>query len=241
MSKIDLEKRSEKVSIILAKRNITQIPPVRVGLAMDISGSTQSMYNRGIMQDTVDRLLAVAMKFDDNGELDMWSFTEGFDRLETAQAKDYGGYVKRAILENRKIEKWGGTAYGPVMGDMMKHYFGVGAPIAEKAGGMFGGMFGKKPAAATASSTAPAMGIIITDGANSDRSAAARIMREAQKHNIYWQMVGVGPDHYFTFIKEMADELPNVGFINLNSLEMTDEQLYEQVVGEEFCVWLKKF
>lgn len=235
---ISLEKRAEKVNIILAKRNITQIPPVRVGLALDISGSTQSMYNRGVMQETVDRLLAVAMKFDDNGELDMWSFTEGFNRLDTATAADYNGYVKRAILENRRIEKWGGTAYGPVMNDMVKHYFNP-SPIAE-AKGMLGGLFSKKPAAPSGS-TAPAMGIVVTDGANSDRYEAAKIMREAQKHNIYWQMVGVGPDHYFSFIQEMADELPNVGFINLNSLEMTDEQLYEQVVGEEFCEWLKKF
>lgn len=235
---ISLEKRAEKVNIILAKRNITQVPPVRVGLALDISGSTQQMYNRGIMQETVDRLLAVAMKFDDNGELDMWSFTEGFNRLDTASAADYNGYVKRAILENRRIEKWGGTAYGPVMADMMKHYFGTST--LNEAKSMFGGFFGKK-AATQSGSTAPAMGIIVTDGANSDRYEATKVMRDAQKQNIYWQMVGVGPEHYFTFIQEMADELPNVGFINLNSLEMTDEELYEQVVGEEFCEWLKKF
>jgi len=239
MTGINLEKRAEKVSIILAKRNVTKVPPIRVGLALDISGSTQDMYRQGIMQETVDRLLAVAMKFDDNGELDMWSFTEGFDRLETANAADYGGYVKRAILENRKIEKWGGTAYAPVMNDMMNHYF---SPVVteSKASGL-GGLFGKKVTTTAAASTAPAMGIIITDGANNDRSAAARVMRDAQKQNIYWQMVGVGPEYYFSFIKEMADELPNVGFINLNSLQMTDEQLYEQVVGEEFCEWLKKF
>lgn len=237
MAGISLEKRAETVNIVLAKRNVTQVPPIRVGLALDISGSSQPLYNSGVIQEVVDRLLAVAMKFDDNGELDMWSFTNGFDRLETATAAEYGGYVKNKILNNPKVYKWGGTSYAPVMTDMVEHYFGT--PKQEKTS-MFGGLFGKNKPAATANNS-PAMGIVLTDGANGDRSEAARLMREAQKKNIYWQMVAVGPEHEFKFIKEMADELPNVGFINLNSLNMSDEELYELVVGEEFCQWFKKF
>lgn len=237
---VDLEKRAAKVSVVLEKRKVTSIPPVRVGLALDISGSTRSMYERGVMQEVVDRLLAVAVKFDDNGELDMWSFTEEFDQLDTASDKDYGSYVKEQILNNRSITKWGGTGYGPVMQDMMRHYFGV--TVSEKsAGGFMGKLFGKKEITTSAVNNAPAMGIVITDGANYDRDFAARVMRDAQTKNIYWQMVGVGPEREFKFIKEMADELPNVGFINLNDLQMTDEKLYELVVGEEFCQWLKKF
>lgn len=230
---VSLTKRAENVGVILAKRNITKIPPVRVGLALDVSGSSQWMYERGIMQETIDRLLAVAVKFDDNGELDMWSFDNSADELATANAQSYGNYVRKAIMENRSISKWGGTSYAPVLQKMIGHYFGE-----QKSGGFLGGLFGGGTQAKT--SQEPAMGLLITDGQNMDRSDAARVLRDAQKHNIYWQMVGVGNPREFQFLRDMADELPNVGYVNLSSLEMTDDQLYNELIGAEFCEWIKK-
>lgn len=230
---VSLNKRAENVGVVLAKRNITKIPPVRVGLALDVSGSSQWMYERGIMQETVDRLLAVAVKFDDNGELDMWSFDNSADELTTATAQSYGNYVRKAIMENRSISKWGGTSYAPVLQKMIGHYFGE-----QKSGGFLSGLFGGGTQAKT--SQEPAMGLLITDGQNMDRSDAARVLRDAQKYNIYWQMVGVGNPREFQFLRDMADELPNVGYVNLSSLEMTDEQLYDELIGAEFCEWIKK-
>lgn len=249
---ISLEKRAEKVGIILAKRNITTIPPVRVGLALDISGSTHDMYNSGVMQEAVDRLLAIAMKFDDNGELDMWTFENEFNRLETASAADYGGYVEREILKNDHIHKWGGTSYSPVMTDMLNFYFPASgtakAPTSSgaKKSGIFGGLFGRnksEPVAApvvTATGTLlPACGLIVTDGQCDDRSRVDRLVQQSQQYNIYWQMVGVGPSHYFDFIEELGDKYPNVGYVNLSSLKMSDEELYDQLIAEEFCGWIK--
>lgn len=226
---ISLEKRAEKVKIILEKRKILKAPTVRVGMAVDISGSTRGMYNRGVMQEVVDRLLAVASKFDDNGELDMWTFDNETSPLEPATAQDYGTYVTKKILNNDKISKWGGTSYAPIVEQTMSHYF-------PRATSGFMSMFKKK----AATSTAPAMVMIITDGSNNDRSATAKLLREAAKNNVYWSFVGVGDEDLFTFIKDMADELPNVGFVNMASLEVTDESLYEQIITEELCTWVAK-
>lgn len=235
MSKVSLEKRTQQVGVILEKRAVKQIPPIRVGLALDVSGSSEWMYNNGIMQETVDRLLAVAMKFDDNGELDMWAFDNQATALETATANSYGDYVRKAIMENRNVHKWHGTEYAPPIQKMINHYFGgVGAA----AKGMFGGLFGSKAAAPV--SGEPAMCMLITDGQNFDRNEAAKLLRDAVKYNIYWQMVGVGNPSEFAFIRQMADELPNVGYVNLSSLDLSDEQLYNQLIGEEFCEWIKK-
>ena len=249
MSGINLQKRVETVGISLAKRNITVTPKVRVGLALDVSGSTHHLYTNGVMQETIDRLLAVAVKFDDNGELDMWSFDNRSSTLPQATANSYGNYVPQNILNNNSIQKWGGTSYAPVIKDVTRYYFPSGpvTQVQEAAKGLFGKLFGSKPApaptpapATTAATAEPAMVLFITDGANDDQSAAMAALREAANSPVYWQMVGVGPASYFTFIKEAADKLPNVGFINLNSLSMTDEQLYEQLISDEFCAWVKQ-
>lgn len=264
---ITLEKRAEKVGIILAKGGITKVPPIRVGLALDISGSAQDLYDSGVIQETVDRLIPIAMKFDDNGELDMWSFTTGFDRLESASADDEGSYVTENILGNDEVTKWGGTQYSGVLQDMLDLWFPnnrgnsrsaqtVLAEATKKSGGgflsrLFGGKTEAVPApVVTAAPTVgtdehgqsvglPAMGLLITDGECSDASYAAAILKASQNVNVYWQMIGVGPSHNFKFLKEQADLLPNVGFVNLSSLEISDDELYDQLIAEEFLGWVK--
>lgn len=239
---INLEKRAEQVKIILEKRNITKIPAVRVGMAVDTSGSIRDMFNDGSMQKTVDRLLAVAMKFDDNGELDMWHFNSVFSQLPQATKEDYETYVKNKILNNGSVRLWGGTTYGDVINDVVKYYFGSSTKPAEKTG-LLGGLFGKKAAAPVVNSAAgiPAMCFFLTDGACQDQAAARAALREAKQHNVYWNLIGVGDPSEFRLLQEMADELPNVGFLNLKSLSMTDEQIYEALISEEFCTWIKKF
>ena len=83
------------------------------------------------------------------------------------------------------------------------------------------------------------MCLFVTDGANDDRRQAAEVLRRSQDQAIYWQLIGVGPAREFGFIREMADELPNVGFVNLSSLSMSDEALYDQLLNDELCGWVK--
>lgn len=224
---IDLKKRTESVRVILAKRSILTAPVMRVGLALDITGSAKPLYENGTIQEVTDRLLAVAAQFDDNGEMDMWSFTTGYDRLKSATASDYGRYVQKNIMDNGKIAKWGSTRYSPVLSDMYNFYFG-------SKGGLLG-MFAKK-------STLPALGLFITDGQNEsfDEAATERVFIDSQKSKIYWSLVGVGNPQYFAFLERMADKYPNVGFMNFSSLAMTDEQLYEQLITDELCAWAKQ-
>lgn len=230
---INLQKRAEAVGIVLAKRNIVKAPTVRVGAALDISGSTKEMYKKGIIQETVDRLLAIALKFDDNGQIDMWSFTDGFDRLETASAIDYGNYVNKHILENPGVTKWGSTSYAPVIGDMVRFYYGGGDALA-----FLGRLFGAK-SAASSGAPLPTMILFITDGANTDHAATEQILSECENRNVYFQMIGVGPAREFGFIKQVASALPNVGFVNFSSLDVSDEVIYESLISEEFCTWVK--
>lgn len=248
---IQLEKRVKSVGIVLAKRGLTKIPPVRVGVAYDVSGSAQWMYDQGIIQETSDRLQAVALKFDDNGELDAWAFDNYVTQLESATADDEGSFITEQIVNNRSFSKWGGTSYAPVWQAVTSFYFTptAVAAIVERSKGLFGGLkslFGGGSPAASAPSAAvpagqlPAMLLFVTDGECGDESASRRVMAEAtQNPKMYFQMVGVGHAKHFGFLQELANKYPNVGFINLSSLAITDEQLYDQLITQEVVDWVK--
>ena len=248
MSIFDLQKRQEAVKFVLEKRNIANAPTMRVGVALDVSGSARNIYSNGTMQATIDRLIPIAMRFDDNGELDVWSFDTGCDQLASVSKQDYEEFIKREIINNAQISKWGGTYYAPPMEKMMQFYFGSNkaADMAKKASGFLGGLFGKKEATAVAPTTSasgvavPAMALFITDGANSDRREAEAVMRASQDKPIYWQLIGVGNPSEFGFLRQMADDLPNAGFVHMSSLSMSDEQLYDALLSQELADFVKK-
>lgn len=236
---IDLNKRAEKVNIVLNKHNLTKAPKMRVGFVTDVSGSAKWMYDQGIIQSTLDRLLAVALKFDDNGEMDVWSFHNNFNRLESASAADEQTYVRNQILP--KASLWGGTSYAPVMNDVVTFYF-KDEVVEKKSGGFLG--FGGKTEKTTVSKTdktTPALCLFITDGVNDDQSKTLQVLREAVNYPVYWMMVGVGDARHFKFLEQAADDLPNVGFVNLESLDITDEKLYEEIINPELVEFIRKF
>jgi hypothetical protein len=245
---ITLEKRAAKVSIVLEKRKLLKPPVVRVGAALDISGSAKPLYQSGLVQETHDRILGIALKFDDNGEVDTWTFTEGFDRLPTATPDNYGAYISDYVL-NGNITRWGGTKYAPVMSDIVRFFFGAPEPKkpAEKQGflaRLFGGGSSSElePISSTPANTMPAWVLFVTDGQNpaADRAHVERLLGDSQKYPIYWSMVGVGNPSEFQFIEALAEKMPNVGFLHLESLDISDEQIYEHLITQEFCDWVRE-
>lgn len=243
----DLNKRTETLNFVLEKHNVTQTPKMRVGAAFDISGSARPLYTSGVMQSTIDRLIPVGMRFDDNGEMDVWAFDDAFSQLPSVSQHDYEDYIQRAILDS-PLEKWGATQYAGPMRSMLQFYFGGTAAVVAPAksqgflGNLFGG--GKVPPAekvpVSSDTTTPAMALFITDGANSDREAAKRVLMESRDKPMYWQLIGVGNPREFKFLQEMADLLPNVGMVHLSSLELSDDELYNKLFTSELAAFIKK-
>ncbi|VWD37045.1 Tellurium resistance protein [Burkholderia lata] len=245
---ITLEKRAAKVAIVLEKRQILKPPVVRVGAALDISGSAKPLYQSGVIQDTHDRILGIALKFDDNGEVDTWTFTEGYDRLPTATPDNYGSYISDHVLEAR-IDKWGGTQYAPVMNDIVDFFFRAPepSPKREEKRGFLSRLFGGSDDTPAPAVSAPVNGhlpawvLFVTDGQNpkNDRKRVRQLLAESQHYPLYWSLVGVGDPSEFGFLAEVADEMPNVGFLHLESLDVSDEHIYEQLITQEFCNWVR--
>lgn len=246
---IDLLKK--KVGIVLEKRKLPHVV-CEVKFALDISGSMQHLYNNGTVQNLTDRLLAVASKFDDNGEMEVWTFTTGFSAAPTINESMHEGYINKHILKNNDISKWGGTSYSPVMGDIIDQSFTEekkSVTKVEEKPGFFGKMFGAKPNVTenvavervAKVSKFPVFVPFITDGENDDKAATERLIKESAGKNVYWLMVGIGSER-FKWLQEMADKYPNVGFMKVDNLErISDEDFYLQLLNEEFCDWVKKF
>lgn len=54
-----------------------------------------------------DWIFGIVLKFDDNGEVDMWIFIEGYDWLLIVMLDNYGLYIFDYVF-NVWIDKWGG-------------------------------------------------------------------------------------------------------------------------------------
>lgn len=225
--KISLQKRSESVKISLKKAGVTREKVcLRVACALDISGSMDYNFRSGKVTELVDRLLPVADQFDDNGEIDMWLFNTASKEAPAATPANYGGYVGKAVPANVCNND---TNYSPVIRDIHHHYFGV-----EKTTGFLG--FGSKFKSVT-DSDIPALVFFITDGSPSDANATRELMKVIKDESVYWMMVGLGNER-FSFLQEMADKYDNVGFITFNSLDMSDETMYDSIINGELAEWI---
>ena len=249
---IDLLKK--KVGIVLEKRKLPKITS-EVKFALDISGSMETLYKNGTVQNLVDRCLAVATQFDDDGSMEAWTFSGGFDRLEAITEAHHEGYVNKRIMNNGSISKWGGTAYAPVCRDILNETFTREeiirtSEIVEEKAGFLGKLFGKKDTSrevfhesrqtVTTNTEHPAFVIFITDGETGDEAQADRVIAESQKHNIYWLMVGIGGAR-FAALENLSAKYQNVGFEKFDNIErISDEDFYLKLLNQKFCDWAKQ-
>ncbi|CAN7609591.1 vWA domain-containing protein [Paenibacillus sp. LjRoot56] len=189
----------------------------RVGLVLDISGSMQLLYKNGTVQEVVERILAVACKFDDNATLDIWVYDNEFSRLSAATEQDFDQYVLKNILNNRDIHKFGRNNEPPVMNDVIRKY------TVEK------------------DSPLPAFVIFINDGGVV--KSIKKVIVESSLKPLFWQFVGIG-DSDFEVLKKLDTMegriVDNANFIHIKDIaKISDEDLYNQLLNE-FPLWLKE-
>lgn len=217
---IDMSKSAEnlnKVLIDMSKGNKIDMSKhvARVSLAMDYSGSMSNLFANGSVQDVITRLLPVALKFDDNGELESWLFSNYKERLEAVTIHNYKNYVKKIMMN--ACMSMGGTNYAPVLKDIVKYYKDV------------------EP------SEIPSFIIFITDGENWDVEETNKIVKELSNYNMFVQFIGIG-DEDFRYLKSLDDmkgrKHDNTGFTAVRDMNrMTDEELYTEIL-RQYKDWL---
>ena len=230
--KISLEKKISEgapklISLVkplkveLEKRNL-QETVAKVALVMDISGSMYDSYRNGAVQEIVNKILPIAVQFDDDGELDFWYYGSSFERRPSVTMGNYQNAVPsnwQTLMRNLG----GGTDALKVMNDVIDEY---------------------------KNSDLPAYVIFITDGEISSDTKDAVI--RSSKMPIFWQFVGIGNSGSGFFGKifggygmlEKLDTLSgryvdNTNFCALDDFNKVDNsELYSRLLNE-FPNWLK--
>ncbi|MCE2580394.1 VWA domain-containing protein [Komagataeibacter sp. FNDCR1] len=224
----------KKFEFQLKKKELLGIR-ARVGFAEDVSPSMDRLYASGLMDQLNERILPVAIKFDDNAEMDVASFDTRVFELPGMTEGNFDGYV-RQHLTNGKRSVMGGTCYGPPIMHFRDMWFNT-KPKGGFLGRIFGG--GSAPTEATREKQDPAILILQTDGDNQDRHAAEQAVQSCMSYNMYITFMTVGRED-FSFVKYLADKYPNVGFLHIPDLRaISDEELYEALITDELATWLK--
>lgn len=211
---IQLLKKS--ANIVLEKKKLQNVT-ARVGLVLDISGSMRSLYKNGTVQKVVERVLAVASQFDDDGSLDIWVYDNEFSRLKSVTEYDFENYVNTYVLENPLIHKFGRNDEPPVMEDIIQKY------------------------TEEDKSEDPAFIVFINDG-GCKRTIKKPIISSSDKP-IFWQFIGIGNSNFEVLEKLDTMEgrfIDNANFFHIEDVEkITDNELYDQLLNE-FPQWLKE-
>ena len=209
---IDLTK---KVTVTLEKKNLQNVI-AKVVVVLDRSGSMYRQYREGDVQRAMNKLLPIALMFDDDGELDAWAFAHKSIHLSSINLDNINDYL---INEKDGWNRWdiGGVNNEPVvMEDIIDMY--------------------KK-------SNQPVYIIFISDGGIYKKGPIKKLLIKSSSKPIFWQFVGIGGSDYGileeldTMKKRVVD---NADFFAIDNIDaLSDEELYEKLLNE-FPKWLKE-
>lgn len=224
--KVNLDKNESLKKINLRKENISKVClekeelvdlTARVAVVIDYSISMEHLYYNRTVQSVLERLLPLALKFDDNGQLETWLFESKFSRLTDINIDNYYNYIQNEDI--LKKYEMGGTEYSPVMNDVLKKY------------------------TKESPEDIPTLVLFLTDGDNFDKTESSRVIKEASKYPIFWQFVGLGYRDY-SFL-ESLDEMEgrfidNANFFKVDDInKINDDELYRKLLNE-YPDWIRK-
>lgn len=187
----------------------------RVFVVLDRSGSMYKLFYNGSVQETLTRLLPLALRFDDNGELEVYVFNNHYTKATPMTINNFESYVEKELL-NQNLGPAGGTSYAPIISKTIADYKN-GSPY-------------------------PAFGIFITDGENDDPTLTDNAIKKSSKYKIFYQFIGIG-NSSFKYLEKLDDldgrSVDNTAFIRVADFcNLDDDQLYEKLL-EQYPQWLK--
>ena len=212
---IDLTKKS---LIQLEKKNLLDVQ-ARVALVLDASGSMNHQYHNGDVQKVVDRLMPLAINFDNDGSFECWAFAQYNTQLDDVTLTNVNQFIQTT---KRGWRNWQvGARINqeiPAIEAVINYYqqFDDGIPVYV---------------------------LFISDGGVGSGRQMQKVLTQAATLPIFWQFVGIGGRNYG--VLEKLDDMTGHIIDNCNFFELeritgiSDEHLYELLL-EEFPSWLNE-
>lgn len=212
---------SKKAAVSLEKRGLGN-HKAKVALCLDISASMSSMYASGLVQEFVERILALGCRLDDDGSIDIFLFGANGHQPSPITINDFSGYVNR-IIRLHPLEY--DTRYSTAI-ELVRQFY---TPY-------------KYERSEPLTLDTPVYVMFITDGQPSDKAQATRALKNASYEPIFWQFMGVGGSD-FSYLERLDDlsgrYVDNADFFSVSSLKsMSDDVLYDKLMNE-YPTWLK--
>ncbi|MDX6201743.1 MAG: hypothetical protein QOJ83_1243, partial [Frankiales bacterium] len=208
----------------------------RVALCLDISASMNGHYKSGRMQTLVERVLALGLRFDDDGEVDVFLFGYEGHVAGTVSLANINGYVDQ-MLKQHRLE--GATYYSEAMRLVRQHYFGESglrfSPLQQEL---------------------PVYVMFVTDGQTNDEGHTRDQIQSSSYEPLFWQFMAIGLSNKaagrrrgaygkaseFRFLEEL-DDMPgrlvdNANFFSVEDpAQISDTEIFELMM-EEYPGWL---
>ena len=220
----------------------------RVALSIDVSYSMNDWYRRGKVQEMVVRFLALAIAFDDDGDIDIFAFGSDAKYCGTVNRENYHEcvkYISDGVVEiNGHRITLSGTNYAPCIDLVLKHYFGDGwKNLNTGASNGFLG-FGKTTGSGrphiTNGTEDPVFHLFVTDGDNSDQRQTVDIVDKCSQLPMFTQFAGFGSGfHGLNQLNNMQGRyVDNAGLFTASDFNISDDELLSRMMNE-FPQWLK--
>lgn len=210
---IDLTKKS---LVQLEKRNLLDVK-ARVALVLDASGSMDWQYQLGDVQEVVNRLMPLAINFDDDGSFECWAFAQYTVQLDDVTLHNVNDFINQTQSGWRH---WNvGARYNqeiPAIQAVIDYY-------------------------QIFTDNVPVYVLFISDGGVGNARQMKDIITRAATLPIFWQFVGIGGSNYG--VLEKLDTLSrrvvdNCNFFALDDIHsLSDDALYAKLLNE-FPLWL---
>ncbi|SEO41610.1 VWA domain-containing protein [Trujillonella endophytica] len=236
---VDLEKKLEHqapqmlslvktAGVSLQKRGLAE-HTARVALVLDISGSMSGLFRSGAVQRLCERVLALGLRFDDDGVVDVFLFGKEVHQPEGLRLEGHQQYIAD-LTRRHKLEY--DTRYGAAMSAVRRHYFGTSQERTEPL-----------PA------QVPVYVMFLTDGAPSDKAVATKQIRAASYEPVFWQFMGIGSPKQFSYLQRLDDldnrYTDNADFFSVSESDLlgrsaiSDDALFDRLMNE-YPGWLQR-
>lgn len=219
LAKPELLSLVKTAGISLTKRGMAE-HTARVVVVLDISASMHKLYRKGAVQRLVERVLALGLRFDDDGEVDVITLGKNSRSAAPMTVGTYVGYTD-ALLAAHPFE--GATYYGRAMVAVRERQLGEAVRRTSPL-----------------SAAVPTYVLFVTDGEPSDRRDAEEQVRQSSFEPIFWQCIGIGDR--FPFLSRLDDltgrYVDNAGFFSVTEAELlgarpiADDELFDRMMGE---------